>query len=585
MENSDDEYELGLTSKEPVLLGCRPDPPSYRSSRNSLGYRPMLSLVVSVFCQLLVSVDTSGEGCSRIETMVAGKRSCVVKNSGGLRECTFSQTTQVGLSPQGQSSCLLFHTDEDKLASRMVFSIKSVGWQCKYKTRYFTRDVVGKYKSVHTCGGQTFSTSGACERIKPLASTVESRPEEMDEITLQKLGILTCHRGCKCAGCSDCTSCALSTVLTKWYLEPTSSHIYEVGWCPDYDFRIDMDVQYIDSTEIKKEEVNLVPGTIVKSSIRPEVTFTLLSVSVPQAPALSQWFIKGPNSIAMIDGAIETDPIRGTYSQLVCLTREGAAGLRDCKFADVCLCSAGVSGDSCNCIDVGLDSYFDSAKTLPRFVGDMEIFQDKKTSSIQVSRSGSTALTLQISALGYNITDVSDENTCVLTPVSLVGCYNCEAGAQFTFMCATNFGQAAARVLCSVGSPFSVMCEVSSTQQKIIRLFFSVPTINTVCTVSCPAGESSFGLQGSLVFIPEVHHSNRTNVGVIVHSGEDTSEGMFGVLGETLASASSGVLNWFKNYYFWFFVIIGAIVVVMILMYLSPYIMMRYQARKLTKLV
>ena len=90
--------------------------------------------------------------------------------------------------------------------------------------------------------------------------------------------------------------------------------------------------------------------------------------------------------------------------------------------------------------------------------------------------------------------------------MSFSGCYNCLTAAKLVFKCLTSFGEALAHVRCGNAS-FSTKCSASGIEGTATMAFEKAKIVLS-CIVTCPASETSFDLEGPLMFIPRGKLSN-----------------------------------------------------------------------------
>jgi hypothetical protein len=91
---------------------------------------------------------------------------------------------------------------------------------------------------------------------------------------------------------------------------------------------------------------------------------------------------------------------------------------------------------------------------------------------------------------------------CRITPHKLRGCYRCQTGGEFRFSCVTDNDATLASVECEDGTIFAQKCTNEPTDYNV-GLPFNHSTVDTTCTVRCPAGSTTFPLKVKLAYIPK----------------------------------------------------------------------------------
>ena len=114
-------------------------------------------------------------------------------------------------------------------------------------------------------------------------------------------------------------------------------------------------------------------------------------------------------------------------------------------------------------------------------------------------------INLQVTFTGLKLAAMIEDVKCLIKPQKLVGCYNCLSGAELRLNCETDRSEvnALARVTCERNGQktyFSVLC---NNNEEVVRLQLSTAQVGMDCTVSCPAGQTNFTLEGSLDYIPQ----------------------------------------------------------------------------------
>uniref|UniRef100_A0A914ENJ7 Phlebovirus glycoprotein G2 fusion domain-containing protein n=1 Tax=Acrobeloides nanus TaxID=290746 RepID=A0A914ENJ7_9BILA len=74
---------------------------------------------------------------------------------------------------------------------------------------------------------------------------------------------------------------------------------------------------------------------------------------------------------------------------------------------------------------------------------------------------------LKLTIAGLHLTTTADINTVKIHEVSLRGCYSCEADAQLTLNCQTDFGTAVAHVSCPFDIRFAITCNTTWVKHSV----------------------------------------------------------------------------------------------------------------------
>lgn len=108
---------------------------------------------------------------------------------------------------------------------------------------------------------------------------------------------------------------------------------------------------------------------------------------------------------------------------------------------------------------------------------------------------------IQLTLQGMKLASIYDKTKCFVTPKTISGCYNCLSGANFQYDCKTEGRQSSiAYVNCSDSISFAIPC---NNQEDSIRISINRAEVATSCTVSCPAGQTSFNLTGTLGYVAQ----------------------------------------------------------------------------------
>ena len=113
---------------------------------------------------------------------------------------------------------------------------------------------------------------------------------------------------------------------------------------------------------------------------------------------------------------------------------------------------------------------------------------------------------MQLSLDGLKLVSKINNNKCEIIPMSFSGCYNCPTASKLVFKCLTSFGEALAHVHCGNAS-FSTKCSTNGVEGTATMAFEKAKIVLS-CVVNCPASETFFDLEGTLMFIPKERLSN-----------------------------------------------------------------------------
>jgi hypothetical protein len=181
---------------------------------------------------------------------------------------------------------------------------------------------------------------------------------------------------------------------------------------------------------------------------------------------------------------------------------EEAARAHRCRIKEEACqqCEVGEDPDELKCPCRSLDTpaiYADPLRALPLRMGEVRVEHNSGEVTAQTSRA---PMQLLVQVKGLRLASSAANTTCAIDPQELSGCYSCQRGAMFNFSCTTQHGTALAAVVCSDNTAFTHRCGTNRGENSSITLAFSQAKIDSECTVTCPAGSTTFTLKGRLSY-------------------------------------------------------------------------------------
>ena len=431
--------------------------------------------------------------CSEITTLVSQEHSCT--SNGSWIECTVADATLLSLRPIGLDACLILRSPEDKILGTLTIQVSDITHECEKQTMFYTRSHHISAQSHHSCGD--ISNSGACGGIRCSAVlTNTSLPFFAD--TMHLPGYTFCTSSCGCVSCSGCISCSPSCIFYRISSSPTSDTVFEAYRCVYWKMHVRARITLEIGTEKTSHVLDLEPGATSRWN---EISATLLSVSSGFTPILGWHYLTDGHRTTLIEDSPPGLFTPETPGQLQCSSQDKAKRF-DCVFRPhVCTCTTAINAASCFCPDGDVERFFHvDQKMLPLQRNGIRI--EPKKHGLVARTTSNAALQLQLRFNNLRLEALTDQNKCRVEASSVSGCYNCIKAATFDALCISSHSDEHATAVCvdsanDVSSTVIVPCSTTGTTSKA-NLHWPLPVITANCTVSCPGGQSSFTLDGTL---------------------------------------------------------------------------------------
>ena len=469
-------------SRTPRVVHAQPTP-----LRKSKSATPLLSrwqyTVTIVVSSLLISSAT----CNlNVRSITATEEQCPRTKNGTV--CTVTATTTLTLLPAGQEIELLLKGPTGENRGLVRLSARSLRTYCEPRTERFTRSYQTTTKSVLKC-----PKAGSCEDDYCARVRTDTVIEELAAWN-DRPGNSYCTNGCEWLTCT----CALPTSSCLFYRTlalPLNPTVYEVISCPTWDYRVQLSLKLETSHVNETAALELTPGFTTRWQ-----NVSLLTFPAGQAPApvLGREFVydSGSDSMAMA---------RDLNQDLVC-ENEGAASNFTCTLSPAACVSCLPAGENvtCNCRDQILEPMMaDPRQTLPLDLRRYHLTHNKRNLYADLEH---VPLQILLTLENMRLLPLVDQSQCVVQPLELRGCYDCDDGASFVFSCVTDFGETLAQIDCGT-LVVHQRCDTKN-QNYTRKVTLNVANVSMKCHVDCPAGGNSFLLIGHLRQLP---HSIRND--------------------------------------------------------------------------
>jgi hypothetical protein len=260
--------------------------------------------------------------------------------------------------------------------------------------------------------------------------------------------------------------------------------------CPTWEHNVVAEINFETERENTTRTALLHPGMTYRIG---NFSITPLAISQAPAPVMNERFVSNGTDVALL-GDMPTD--------LYCPTREEAVA-RNCSLSPEscvhCEPDSDVAEVNCQCRDTNWETAFeDPQRRLPLSLAKLhlrnrgrEVFTETSHAPVQ--------LLLKMEDL--RLVSEASLTKCRVTPLELSGCYDCATGGQLRFRCRTDTGSALASATCEDGKVFAHRCN-ETDEEHAITLSFNQSTVDTVCHVACPGGDTDFKMKGRLLYIP-----------------------------------------------------------------------------------
>lgn len=480
-EENEENYELNNIARTSAERRTKHQPLKYKAFMK----KNILSIITIL---LIFNTSDLADACSEITTMTAQQSMCTVLN-GGAMECVLTESTRLALVPQGQDSCLMIRDPNGQPIGTMAVEVEKITLECMSVNEYFTRSFEMKVASSKRC-----YRAGSCGYNQCGDVTIESKIEELNGEPNDSPGFTYCAESCGCAGC-DCFYCVSGCLFYRTYAKPVSDVTYEVFSCPVWQYKVKATVRLTLPGENLQQEFDLRPGTLVSWK---NLRMTLTSITSPPVPILGSQFLTDGTKTVLIRASAGGQPIAGMVGEFQCPTREKASKF-DCYLPhDSCTCQAHEKRAACTCSQQKLEELFSKIEhVVPLTTQGLSLIGTGK--NIEAEYNQIASLELQIAMEGFRLATKTDKNKCTIKPSDFAGCYSCLTGAKLKYECRTDFGEALAHVTCGEAG-FSTVCTPDGLTATV-AMSFQHAAVKEACTVTCPAGATTFEIEANLVFI------------------------------------------------------------------------------------
>ncbi len=471
------------------------------------------SVTVAVTITAVFACIIQVQSCAEI-TILTGKESQCSLNQNGKMECVITDASRIALAPQGQEACLLIQNHGTEPLGTLSVDIQKILMKCQKKNLYYTRSFNMKVESSKRC-----SDAGSCSGKKCADVNVNSKLEELDGDPNDHPGFTFCADSCGCWGCG-CFYCNAACLFYRTFAVPKTPFVYEVFECPSWEFSIRVHMKLELNGKTKERRMELKPGMTKRWN---NMKLMLISSTTPPMPMLGYQFLTDGMRTAMLKAAPSGQPVSGLVGELQCASLDHAKDF-DCYFQpDMCTCLPQGNRVSCVCNELTLEDFFNKEEyVLPLKSSGATIFTYDR--QVYAEFQAFTALELQVSLEGLKISTKVDKNRCSITPKGFSGCYSCITGARLEFTCKTNFGRTVAQVMCGDTGFVSTCTAEGHKDTKVLS--FKSANVKEKCVVTCPAGTTTFDLEGTLVFIDKQRLGQISN---IISVGKEKNDPGFGL--------------------------------------------------------
>ena len=447
-------------------------------------------------------------GCSDVTTLTATSTSCMkYKNKTGLNlnECILTEATRLAMVPEGQTTCLMLHNNENGHIGSLKITVNQIRLSCQPSNKFFTRSFQMDVVSSFRC-----HSMGACSGSKCQAILPDTKISEFDDNTNNAPGTSYCT---SVPGCwaNQCFLCSNACLFFRTFAKPTSDTIFEVFTCPIWTVSVDVTATFeLLVGKSNSIDLKLTPG--VKKTWK-NLQITLIGATLPPAPILGTTFLTDGTRTAVATTSPAQQPVSGTIGSLQCKNRDDAQQFNPCYLAkDLCTCYPQDDRIGCNCYNLELEQLLlDKHRTLPLRIYGLNL-QGTGT-NLYAHYSSIASLEIQVQMKELRLFYMHSPTTCTITTKPLEGCYSCLTGATLSLTCTTNPDgeDTLAEVVCP-NTLFSTSCTPKG-KTATVTLAFKEATINEKCFVYCPGGKTEAEIKGTLMFVdkPPIGTHNGTN--------------------------------------------------------------------------
>jgi hypothetical protein len=523
---------------------------------------------------IIISLYTFTSGVSgQAQVLTVTQDSCIRSGVETSPLCFVEGHAEVSLAPIGQDVLLGIYDQEQNYISNIVLNVQSIEMECQRKSHFATRSHKFQVESFYKCHLTEMCSGDVLTNCSnfPKQSFIQFISTE----AFSSVGRSYCERT-RCEGSAISCGCFSTVDMCTYfrvYAVPTDADLYSVFSCPSWPYRVIGTVTYTDERgDTRSEQVKIRSGIDTFLEGKPGVKFSIKSISVPPTNLFQYFFISDYFSF-MAQEVQYSNPAIGTLSQLVCNNLNAADILdpNDCQIpTHPCICKMSYTEPICECEEINLRTFGKNADSvLPLKIGDGTVMKDDH--GILIYKSGaSSLLTLSITLSKASFRQFKTSSSCEITPVDLLGCYDCISGAQFNYACVSSSDNVFGVVRCLSGTIFPVLCTTNPVQ-KYATLHYNSASIAETCTLDCPSGGNKFKFSGVLDYITPVNFSTYSVLKTKFSNvpSENWSDSSFW---SSLTKPFSGIASFI--FHDWWKILIFALLVFLFITFCFPVVIM-----------
>nr|CAD2198672.1 unnamed protein product [Meloidogyne enterolobii] len=434
---------------------------------------PMKIMITIIIFYLIKDVKS-------LTSINAREESCTV-NKLGERNCLFEEIIEINLNPHNQIVKILLNDHTGKLAGTIEIEVHYVEMICTKAIKFFSRTYQIKTMSVKRCYSEGSCVDNKCSELKT--------NEKIDELKdINKFpGITQCVES-DGGWFQGCFYTVPACTYYRYYAIPSEKEILDIFTCDKWEPIIKINNKLIDSHgNITNSMFNLIPGRKVTNN---KIEITLKDITMGLIPMLASTFVSNSKKIAKIDTETENN-----LRMFKCKSRTEAKTFLNCKIdPNICHCRPADNKVNCDCKELNNQSMiFKPENSLP-FSHNGIMIKNKFGNIIAATEISSA--TLQFKLQGMKLKTEIELNKCLITNVSLYGCYECDEGAKVYLTCNTDFGKSLANIVCPSINMFTT-CGPKGID-KVISINLNKAHIEEECEVFCGLHPTTFKLKGTL---------------------------------------------------------------------------------------
>nr|CAD2183292.1 unnamed protein product [Meloidogyne enterolobii] len=456
-------------------------PPKIKNSK-----LPMKIIVTIIVFSLIKSVES-------LTTITAKEEKCTV-NRQGERTCLFEDILELNLNPHEQTVKILLNDHMGKLAGTIDLEVHYTEMICTKVIKFYTRTWKIGSMSVKRCYSEGSCSENKCSQIK-----ANEKIEELKDVN-KFPGISQCVES-DGGWFQGCFYTLPACTFYRFYAMPTEKEILEIFTCEKWEPVLRINETITDSSgNMTKCTYNLNPG--MKMSDR-NMEITVKDITMGVIPMLSSTFVSNKHKIAKIDTEMEN-----ILRKFKCKSMTEAKTFLNCSIdPTTCHCRPADNKINCDCKEIkSQNEIFLSENSLP--FSHNGILIKNELGNIIASTELSSA-TFQLKLSGMRLKTEIELNKCLVTNISITGCYDCNEGANIELTCSTDFGKSLANIICP-STKILALCDTKGIGQKISTTIAHAE-VEEKCEVFCGLHPTTFFLKGRLAAV-EMNYINTWRV-------------------------------------------------------------------------